>query len=181
MSRKLKSLFAEIENTEIAEYTSLLFNLYEDKKYYTIEACFDDEAFIIGRDDPFVICKHTVPWQKVESEIDSALQARIRKFKDIYKHFESISYGFVDGDLHYIKKPHQKTKGNKHFSADDFKDFKSQKLTAWLSVYLTDEAKEKYKYDMIKMMFSDLKEEQHEYWRKILAENFDYEKYQKLS
>jgi hypothetical protein len=28
-------------------------------------------------------------------------------------------------------------------------------------------------------MFNELSEEQHKYWREILAENFDYDKYEK--
>lgn len=29
---------------------------------------------------------------------------------------------------------------------------------------------------MMKLMFTELTEEQHKYWREILADNFDYEK-----
>ena len=64
-----------------------------------------------------------------------------------------------------------------HFTSDDFKDFLSHKLTAWLAVYLTEEAKEKYKMNMLGLMFNELTEDQHKYWREILAENFDYDKY----
>lgn len=174
--RDLKLLFEKIENADIQGYTALLFNIYEDSVYYTVEASFDDESFIIGRDDPFVICEKTVPWQKVERDFESALQARIKTHKDTYRQFVSISYGFVDGDLHYIRKPRKKSKEIKCYSAEDFKDFESHKLTAWLSVYLTDEAKEKYRFNMMSMMFSELSEEQHKYWREILAENFNYEK-----
>ena len=46
-----------------------------------------------------------------------------------------------------------------------------------LAVYLTEEAKEKYKMNMLGLMFNELSEEQHKYWREILAENFDYDKY----
>ncbi len=64
-----------------------------------------------------------------------------------------------------------------HYTSDDFKDFPSHKLTAWLSVYLKEEAKEKYKMNMMELMFKELSDEQHKYWREILAENFDYRKY----
>ncbi len=33
--------------------------------------------------------------------------------------------------------------------------------------------------DMLGLMFNELSEEQHKYWREILAENFDYDKYEK--
>lgn len=174
--RDLKLLFENIENADIRDYTELLFNIYEDSIYYTVEASFDDEAFIIGREDPFIICEKTVQWQKVESDFESELKARIKKYKDTYKQFASIACGFVDGDLHYIRKPRKKNKEIRHYSADDFKDFESHKLTAWLAVYLTDEAKEKYRFNTMSMMFTELSEEQHKYWREILAENFNYEK-----
>jgi hypothetical protein len=44
-------------------------------------------------------------------------------------------------------------------------------------VYLKEEAKEKYKMNMMEFMFKELSEEQHKFWREILAENFDYRKY----
>ena len=56
----LHLLFDAIENTDLSGYRSLLFNIYTDKDFYTAEACFDDEAFIIGRDNPFVICERSV-------------------------------------------------------------------------------------------------------------------------
>ena len=33
----------------------MLFNIYADEKYYTIEASFDDDTYVIGRDGPFVL------------------------------------------------------------------------------------------------------------------------------
>ena len=35
----------------------------------------------------------------------------------------------------------------------------------------------KYKMNMMELMFKELSEEQHKFWREILAENFDYRKY----
>ena len=48
-------LFELIENSDEKDYTSLLFNIYEDKDYFTIEASFDDDNFVIGRDNPFTL------------------------------------------------------------------------------------------------------------------------------
>ena len=33
--------------------------------------------------------------------------------------------------------------------------------------------------NMLGLMFNELSEEQHKYWREILAENFDYDEYEK--
>ena len=41
-----KSLFELIGTTDKQDYTSLLFNIYEDEDYYTIEASFDDDAYV---------------------------------------------------------------------------------------------------------------------------------------
>ena len=35
-------------------YASLMFNLYESEKYVTFEAVFDDDALVIGREEPAV-------------------------------------------------------------------------------------------------------------------------------
>ncbi len=173
-------LFELIENSDEKDYTSLLFNIYEDKDYFTIEASFDDDNFVIGLDNPFTLCEKNTPWQTVEKDVGLAINSRIKKNKEAYKQFKSISYGFVDGDLHYIRKNRKKKKEIVHFTSDDFKDFPSHKLTAWLAVYLTEEAKAKYKMNMLELMFNELSEEQHKYWREILAENFDYDKYGKM-
>ena len=177
MSENIEDLFNCIENADKKDYTSLLFNIYEVEEYYTIEASFDDDNFVIGRDNPFTLCDKNTPWQIVEKDVGLAVDSWIKKNKEAYKQFKSISYGFVDGDLHYIRKPRKKKKEIVHFTSDDFKDFPSHKLTAWLAVYLTEEAKEKYKMNMLGLMFNELSEEQHKYWREILAENFDYDIY----
>ena len=177
MRDRIDSLFALIGTTDKQDYTSLLFNIYEDVDYYTIEASFDDDAYVIGREDPFIVCEKSMPWQKVETDVGHALKSEIKEKEEVYKQFESISYGFVDGDLHYIRKPRKKKKEIVHYTADDFKDFPSHKLTAWLAVYLKEEAKEKYKMNMMELMFKELSDEQHKFWREILAENFDYRKY----
>ena len=174
-----EAFFKCIENADKKDYSSLLFNIYADEKYYTIEASFDDDTYVIGRDDPFVLCEKNIPWQTVEKDVGLELNSRIKENKETYKQFKSISYGFVDGDLNYIRTPRKKKKEIVHFTSDDFKDFPSHKLTAWLTVYLTEEAKAEYKMDMLELMFNELSEEQHKYWREILAENFEYEKYEK--
>ena len=46
MDNKLESLFELIETSDTKAYSSILFNIYEDRDYYTIEACFDDDFVI---------------------------------------------------------------------------------------------------------------------------------------
>ena len=94
MDNKLESLFELIETSDTKAYSSILFNIYEDRDHYTIEACFDDD-FVIGRDNPFVICDKTNSWEKVEQDIGLAIKTQVEEKKDPYKHFTSIAYGFV--------------------------------------------------------------------------------------
>ena len=181
MDNKLESLFELIETSDTKAYSSILFNIYEDRDYYTIEACFDDD-FVIGRDNPFVICDKAVSWEKVEQDIGQVIEAQVEEKKDTYKQFTTIAYGFVDGDLQYIRKSPKKIKEIVHYTADDFTDFDSHKLGAWIMVYLTTEATAKYRFDMIDMIRKkELSEDEHKFWREILAENFDYEKYKRMS
>jgi len=49
-------------------------------------------------------------------------------------------------------------------------------------VYLTAEATKKYKFDLISLIRKkEMTEDEHKYWREILADNFDYEKYERMS
>lgn len=68
-----------------------------------------------------------------------------------------------------------------NFTADTFKEFDSQKLGVWMMTYLTDEAKESYKFDIVNLVRKKvMSEDELQHWREILAENFDYEKYESL-
>lgn len=172
----LKDLFLEIKKLNITDYQSLLFNIYEDEASYTIEASFDDDEFVIGRDNPYEICISDKSWEAVEKEVGAKLKELIKADNKFFKPLKEIAYGFVDGDLHYIKKSRKK-KQQVVFTADDFLDFDPVRLNAWLTVYLTEEAKEIYGTKRFMTDFSELTDEENLYWRKILAENFDYKKY----
>ena len=170
----IDALYDAIENEKIDEYSSVLFNMYEDEDSYTIEASFNDDTYVIGRDHPFVICNKESNWKKVEKLVETELIRYIKNNKEKYSKFDSIAYGFVDGDLNYIRKPQKKkSKKDVHFTAEDFKDFNQIKLDAWLSVYLTEEALESSREERCMFCLGDLSEEQLEYWRKYLADNFD--------
>ncbi len=108
MRDRIEPLFTLIGTTDKQDYTSLLFNIYEDGDCYTIEASFDDDAYVIGREDPFIVCEKSTSWQKVETDIGHALKSEIKEKEEVYKQFEFISYGFVDGDMHYIRKPRKR-------------------------------------------------------------------------
>ncbi|MBE5912693.1 MAG: hypothetical protein E7274_01365 [Pseudobutyrivibrio ruminis] len=172
----IEYLFLEIKKLNITDYQSLLFNIYEDETCYTIEASFDDDEYVIGRDNPFKICDLEKSWEDVEKDVGVKLKELIKADTKFFKPLKEITYGFVDGDLHYIKKSRTK-KQQVVFTADDFVDFDAVRLKAWLTVYLTDEAQKKYGLKRFKTDFSKLTEEENLYWRTILAENFDYKKY----
>lgn len=172
----LESLFEAIGKEDISRYSSVLFNIYEDKDAYTIEACFDDDALVIGRDKPFVICGKDISWDKAEKKAGKELTGYIKSSREKYKGFSSIAYGFVEGDLNYIRSSDKKTE-KVLFSAEDFKDLPPAKLKAWMTVYLTDEATKQSWKEWFKVRFEDLPEDKLDYWRAFLADNFNYEKY----
>ena len=178
----LESFFDDIGNKDLSGFSSVLFNVYEDADSFSIEACFDEDELVIGRENPYVICGADTPWKKVEKKVGKALEKYIKSNKKMYEHFDSIAYGFVDGDLNYIRKPSKKkeTKEPVHFTAEDFKSFEPSKLKAWMTIYLTSEASQKSLKEWFMVKFETLSEEQLQYWREFLAENFDYEKYNKL-
>ena len=175
----LEELFQEIEKNDLSGFKSILFNLYEDENEYTIEACFDDESLVIGRENSFEICGTDIPWNEVEKRVGIVLKNHIKENKAIYKNLKDIAYGFVDGDLRYIKKPRKK-KEEVHFTADSFKDFDRTRLKAWLTIYLKKEVASQYGFELFKTDFLGLSEEQLQFWRELLADNFDYEKYYNL-
>lgn len=172
----IEDLFLEIKKLNITYYQSLLFNIYEDEASYTIEASFDDDEFVIGRDNPYEICSSDMSWEDVEKEVGLKLKELIKADSKFFKPLKEITYGFVDGNLYYIKKSRKK-KQQVVFTADDFLDFDPIRLSAWLTVYLTEEAQEIYGTKRFMTDFSELTDEENLYWRKILAENFDYKKY----
>ena len=171
----IEDLFLEIKKLNITDYQSLLFNIYEDEASYTIEASFDDDEFVIGRDNPYEICSSDMGWKDVEKEVGIKLKELIKADSKFFKPLKWITFGFVDGDLYYIKKSRKK-KQQVVFTADDFLDFDPVRFNAWLTVYLTEEEEEIYGTKRFMTDFSELTDEENLYWRKILAENFDYKK-----
>ena len=104
------------------------------------------------------------------------LKKYIKDNHDKYKHFKSISYGFADGDEHFIKKQAKKHRPV-HYSAEDFMSFPPEKLYCWLTVYSNDNLKNKHGREIFELDHKNMTDEQKQYWSKLLAENFNYEKY----
>lgn len=175
----IEELLEDIEKIDYKDYNKILFNFYEDKKEYSIEVVFDEDALIIGREDKrFSIEKNNITYIEFLKEVGLTLKKYFKKNKDKYKKYKYIAYGFVDGDLYFIKKPRKKIELI-HFSKEDFYSFDSFRLYAWLIVYLNKEGKEKYGKKINKKDFEKLSIKEFHEWCETLALYFDYQKYHK--
>lgn len=180
VEKMIKRLLEAIECLDFKNYSEMLFNLYEDKEEYSVEVVFDENALIIGRDDQrFAIEKRNVDFDAILKDTALVLKLYFRENKDKYKQFKCIAYGFVDGDLYYIKKP-RKEKEQIHFKKEDFYSFDAFRIGAWLTVYLNAEGKEKYGHEVFETDFKKLSSEELHKWCEILALYFDYQKYTKV-
>ena len=99
----LQDLFYQVKKQNAEVFSELLFNLYEDTAAYTVEAVFDDDALLIGRDDPAVICENHEDFHSALREFEKALRSFYEQHKNAFENLKIISYGFVDGDLEYMK------------------------------------------------------------------------------
>ena len=175
--KELEHLFSEIIKNVKHLKESIMFNLYEDAESYSVEASFDDENFVVCRDNPAILCSNEIDFKKVLKEIKKEIKVFVTDNEKIFKDIQEVSFGFVDGDLFYIKKAKkQKYKIKTTFTFEDFKDFNSLKLIMWLEMYLTNEAKERYNPPTI-FNYETLTEEDLKKWKHILLDNFDYNKY----
>lgn len=174
--KELERLFAEVLNKIECIKNSLMFNLYEDEKAYTMEAAFDDEEIVVCRDIPALLCSVEVDFEEVLKEVGKEIKKFVNNNKDKLENAKEISYGFVDGDLSYVRKSKKAKREIKKFTVEDFDDFDSTKLLAWISVYMTEEAKEKYNPPFLARKMSKRKMKK---WKKILVDNFNYESYNK--
>lgn len=173
----IKDFFNEVLIKNDTKYSSLMFNLYEDEQYYSMEAIYDN-VVLIRRNSPIEICDKTNDYKTALSIVKNELSAFYRDNKEQLKNISELSYGFVDGDLYYIKQGTLKSehKNNKKFTFDEIKKFDPIKIGAWTTVYLKKEIK-----DTIKIPFTadfpKMSEEELDKWINLLVENFDYEKY----
>jgi len=95
--------------------------------------------------------------------------------RTVLDNIKEFSYGFVDGDLYYVKK-RRKVKMTAVFTEEDFKEFNDVKLLAWLSVYTDEDKRKQNKIDAF--VLNQLTDEERKRYRRFLAENFDYKKYE---
>ena len=61
LNRLFKEVLKETNNME----ESLMFNLYEDEDCYSMEATFDDEEYVICRDNPAILCFNSIDYEQV--------------------------------------------------------------------------------------------------------------------
>ncbi len=173
----IKDFFNEVITKNDTKYSSLMFNLYEDEQYYSMEAVYDNTS-IIRRNNPIEICDKTNDYKTALSIVKNELSAFYRDNKEQLKNISELSYGFVDGDLYYIKKGTLKSehKNNKKFTFEEIKKFDSIKIGAWVTVYLKKEIKDTMKIPFT-ADFPKMSEEELNKWISLLVENFDYDKY----
>lgn len=72
----LEDLYNQILENNSSKFSTLLFNLYEDEDCYTVEAVFDDDAFIIGREKPYFIANNDINY----TIILESFKTRLEKF-----------------------------------------------------------------------------------------------------
>ena len=73
-------------------------------------------------------------------------------------------------------KPRKAKKKQIVYTKDSFYDFDAVKLEAWLSVYLNEEGKNKYRDKIWDTDFDKISREEFEEWCDILARYFNYDK-----
>ncbi len=172
----IQALFDRITETDCTAYQKLWFNVYEDADAFTMEAAFDEETFVIGRDNPAVIADKNTHWETVLSEVRALVEKFCQQNESKFSHLSEIAYGFVDGELEYLKKDESLSpKRTKRFTAEDFADFNIVKLHAWITVYVDKQVQKQLPLPM----FPPMKPTEEELWkyREFLAEHMDYEKY----
>ena len=100
---ELKRLFDETIKNIGNMKESIMFNLYEDLDYYSMETTFDDENYVVCRDNPAILCSNSIDFEKVLKAVKGEIKEFVKANKDLLKNAKEISYGFVDGDLLYIR------------------------------------------------------------------------------
>ncbi len=173
----IKDFFNEVLIKNDTKYSSLIFNLYEDEQYYSMEAVYDN-VIAIKRNSPMEICDKTNDYKTALSIVKDELSAFYRDNKEQLKNISELSYGFVDGDLYYIKQKNLKFehKNNKKFTFEEVKKFDPIKIGAWTTVYLKKEIKDTMKIPFT-ADFPKMSEDELNKWINLLVENFDYDKY----
>ncbi len=175
----IQTLFEQITETDCTGYRKLWFNVYEDTDAFTMEAAFDEETFVIGRDDPAVVAEKHTHWENVLSEVQTLVEDFCQQNESKFSHLSEIAYGFVDGDLEYLRQENIPLQVcTECFTAEDFADFTIIKLHAWIRVYVDREVQKQLPLPIFPPM-DPTAEELHRY-REFLAQHMDYEKYNSM-
>lgn len=176
---ELQDLFSEVIKQNKADFTELLFNLYEDSDFYTAEAVFDDELCVVFRENPAIISEKNKDYEAVLKDIKVLLKNFYTENKNDLKNIKELSYGFVDGDLFYIKRRRKRKQSNevRKFTIEDFDGFDIHKLHCWISVYV--DIEKRFESDFPLFAPENPTEEDYMYYKKFLVENFNYDKYNK--
>ncbi|MGN1162362.1 MAG: hypothetical protein ACI4T2_00330 [Christensenellales bacterium] len=101
--KELNKLFKEVLKETNNMEESLMFNLYEDEDCYSMEATFDDEEYVICRDNPAILCSNSIDYEQVLKAVHDKIELFVKQNEKKLKMANEISYGFVDGDLYYIR------------------------------------------------------------------------------
>lgn len=178
---KLQQLFEQVVAQNPPFATTLIFNLYEDSARFTVEAVLDDEAVVIGRDNPAIVCNAACGYEAALELFQSKAKVFYEENKAALSNFKEISYGFVDGDLFYIKRPRSRrgAKQQKRYTPADFESFSPFKLHAWIVVYVDQDKKEEFGLPLFAP--KEMNSAEHKRYREFLAENFNYEKKAQLN
>lgn len=164
----LEDLYNQILENNSSKFSTLLFNLYEDEDCYTVEAVFDDDAFIIGREKPYFIANNDINYTIILESFKTRLEKFYLENHNKLNNLKEISYGFVDGDLYYIKK-HKKKRNDIKVTMEELEALNDQKLLAWITVYTDGE---KRKENGINSFSRELTTEERNEYIKFLYENF---------
>lgn len=165
----LEDLYNQILENNSSKFSTLLFNLYEDEDCYTVEAVFDDDALIIGREKPYFIAYNDINYTTILESFKTGLEKFYSENHLKFNNLKEISYGFVDGDLDYIKKTKEK-RNDRKVTMEELESLDDQKLLAWITVY-TD--REKRKENGIISISRELTTEERDKYIKFLYENFN--------
>lgn len=164
----LEDLYNQILENNSSKFSTLLFNLYEDEDCYTVEAVFDDDAFIIGREKPYFIANNDINYTIILESFKTRLEKFYLENHNKLNNLKEISYGFVDGDLYYIKK-NKKKRNDIKVTMEELEALNDQKLLAWITVYTDGE---KRKENGINSFSRELTTEERNEYIKFLYENF---------
>lgn len=172
----IQELLAQTLTVDSSGFRTLWFNIYEDLDAFTMEAAFDEETAVIGRDDPAFLCSKETHWEAVLEQADALIKDFCDAHAADFQHLNEIAYGFVDGDLIYLRQAETpKAVRTVRFTAEDFADFNIVKLHAWIRVYVDRDVQKQLPLPLFPPMDASAEEVQR--YREFLAEHMDYEKY----